>query len=143
MVYQTDRNFPLSIQKWGCYFLSLIERLTTHFDLPFTHDIVLSAFNYAQDEGYIDEEVTLIYLQALCDYMVGSGRVTFYGKYVPSYWCLDNEFEIVVYHKDGASFSHYCSGNGRGIVLYDPFSENGSDSVRNGQLIGKRIYKIL
>jgi len=143
MIYQTDPDFPVAIHHWGCYFMSLLERLTTHFDLPFTHDVALSAFNYSQDEGYIDEEVTLLDPQALCDYMVGSGKVRFYGKYMPTYFCQDDEMEIVCYHKDGASFNHYCSGNGKGIVLYDPWSINGSDSVRNGSLIGKRIYRVL
>jgi hypothetical protein len=128
--FQTDSDFPSSIQKYGCYLLSLIERLTTHFDLPFTHDSVISILDYGQTNKFIDDEVTL------------RDKVRFEGKFERTYLPLDDEFEIVVYHKDGASFNHFCSGNGKGLVLYDPYSAMGSDSVRNGELISKRIYRI-
>jgi hypothetical protein len=143
MIFQTDWEFPKSIQHGGCYYLSLLERLTTHYDLPFTHDLALSIFNYAQDKGFIDTEVTLVNPQDLCDYIVGTGKVRFYGKYTPTYDTQDNEMEILCWHKSGATFNHFCSGNGKGIVIYDPWSGSGSDSVRNGEMIGKRIYRIL
>ena len=66
----------------------------------------------------------------------------FLGKFQPQHECADDEFEIVCYHKNGASFNHFCSGNGKGIVFYDPWSSEGSDSVKNGILIGKRIYVV-
>jgi hypothetical protein len=140
--FQTDSDFPSSIQKYGCYLLSLIERLTTHFDLPFTHDSVISILDYGQTNKFIDDEVTLLDPQMLCDFAVGRDKVRFEGKFERTYLPLDDEFEIVVYHKDGASFNHFCSGNGKGLVLYDPYSAMGSDSVRNGELISKRIYRI-
>ena len=142
MIYQQDPEFPQAIRFYGCYLLSLVERLTTHFDLNFTHDSVLTLYQYGLDHKFIDEEVTLLDPQDLCDFAVGPRRVTFLGHYPPGRESLDDELEIVCYHKDGASFNHFCSGNGKGIVLYDPWSAEGSDSVRNGQLIGKRIYKI-
>lgn len=123
--------------------MSLLERLTTHFDLPFTHDLVLSIFNYAQDKGFIDDEVTLVSPQDLCDYVVGTGKVRFYGRYMPTYETQDNELEILCWHKAGAVFNHFVSGNGKGIVLYDPYSAQGSASVRDGEMIGKRIYRVL
>jgi hypothetical protein len=143
VIFQTDREFPYSINHQGCYYLSLMERLTTHFDLPFTHDILISIFNYAQDKDIIDDEVTLVSPQDLCDYVVGTGKVRFYGKYTPTYETQDNEMEILCWHKSGAVFNHFVSGNGKNIVIYDPYSSQGSDSVRNGLLIGKRIYRIL
>jgi hypothetical protein len=143
LIYQTDSEFPSSINHFGCYFMSLLERMTTHYDLSFTHDVALSIFNYGQDKGYIDEEVTLIDPQDLCDHVIGTGKIRFYGKYTPTYETQDNELEILCWHKSGASFNHFCSGNGKGVVFYDPWSETGSDSVRNGQLIGKRIYRVL
>ena len=143
MIYQTDHDFPPAIYHWGCYLLSLCERLSTHFDLPFTHDSVWALFEYGQANKFIDQEVTIVDPQALCDHALGVDRVRFLGKFPPAHEALDDEFEIVCYHKDGASFNHFCSGNGKGMVLYDPWSASGSDSVLNGQLIGKRIYRIM
>lgn len=142
MIYQTDPEFPAAIYHWGCYFMALQERMSTLFGLEFTHQSVLDNYDYARGEGLLDDEVTLLDPQALCEY-IEPGRVKFRGKFSPSYYAAENEFEVVCYHKDGASFNHFCSGNGKGIVLYDPWSESGSDSVRNGVLIGKRIYQIL
>lgn len=143
MIYQTDPEFTPSIFHWGCYLLSLVERLTTLFDLPFTHEIVLAFLSYGQMTKAIDAEITLLNPQALCDHVLGVNRVRFSGKDDPTYVCANDELEIVCYHKNGASFNHFCSGNGKGIVVYDPWSIEGSDSVRNGELIGKRIYRIL
>lgn len=143
MIYQTDKEFPTAINHYGCYLLSLCERLSSYFPIPFTHDDVLDIFKAGQIHGVIDEEVTLLNPQAICDIAVGQGKVRFEGKLEALYIPIDGEFEIVCYHKSGASFNHFCSGNGKGIVLYDPWSSQGSDSVRNGVLIGKRIFTIL
>lgn len=142
-IYQTDPEFSPAIHFWGCYLLSLCERLNRYFNLPFTHDQVKEILQTEQAVGAIDIEITLINPQAVCDYAVGKGKASFLGKYVPEYVTSDNEFEIVCYHKDGASFNHFCSGNGKGIVVYDPWSAQGSDSVINGSLIGKRIYRLI
>lgn len=142
MIYQTDPEFPPAIFHWGCYFMALNERMATLFGLAFTHESVLGVYAWAVGSRIVDSEVTLLDPQALCDY-VDPNRVHFKGKFEAGYPTGGDEFEIVCYHKDGASFNHFCSGNGRGIVLYDPWSADGSDSVRNGNLIGKRIFKIL
>jgi hypothetical protein len=144
MIYQTDSQFPATIYHWGCYLLSLIERLTTRFDIPFTHDFVLTTLAFGQMIKAIDSEITIVDPQAVCNHVLGAvDKVRFEGKFPANYETLDDELEIVCYHKDGASFNHFCSGNGRGIVVYDPWNATGSDSVRNGSLIGKRIYRIL
>jgi|GEM_PF-4306904 len=143
MIHQNDIDFPFAIRVWGCYLLALSERLATHFDMPFTHESVMNLFAYGQSNNFIDGEVTITDPQSLCDHVLGRDKVRFEGKFSPIYIVSDNELEIVCYHKNGASFNHFCSGNGKGIVLYDPWNEEGSDSVRNGELIGKRIYRIL
>ena len=142
MIFQTDPEFPQEIRHWGCYLLSLCERMSSYFPIPFTHDEVLDTFRFGQAYHFIDAEVTILSPQALCDHLA-AGKVLFLGKRAPQYVAGDDEFEIVCYHKDGASFNHFCSGNGKGIVLYDPWSATGSDSVLNGNVIGKRIYKLL
>ena len=142
MIYQQDIDFPDNVRHFGCYLLSLVERLTNHFDLPFTHDSVLSIYDYGRANLFIDEEVTILDPQVLCDFAVGRDKVRFVGHVTARYIPTEDEMEILCWHKAGASFNHFCSGNGKGIVLYDPWSASGSDSVRNGELISKRIYRI-
>jgi hypothetical protein len=143
VIYQTDAEFNNpAIYHYGCYLLSLCERLTTHFDLPFTHLFVLEVLQHGRLYKWIDEEITLLDPQDLCDYVV-PGKVSFLGHYPAGRESLDDELEIVCYHKSGASFNHFVSGNGKGICIYDPWSADGSDSVRNGEIIGKRIYRII
>ncbi len=141
MIYQQDAEFPQAVKLYGCYLLALCERLATWTNKDFTSGMVLEVLAYGQANKFIDEEVTLLSPQALCDHVAGQGKFRFFGKFSPSYYARDDEFEVVCYHKDGASFNHFCSGNGKGIVLYDPWSVEGSDSVRNGALIGKRICR--
>jgi hypothetical protein len=141
VIYQQDAEFPQAVHLWGCYLLSLCERLCNWTNTDFTHERVLEVLGWGQANGVIDQEVTLLSPQAICDHVAGVNKFRFFGKFSPSYPARDDEFEVVCYHKDGASFNHFCSGNGRGMVLYDPWSVDGSDSVRNGALIGKRIYR--
>jgi len=142
-IFQTDKELPIEINHWGCYFMSLTERLTTLFSKPFTHETVLAYYHDAQAAKIIDDQVTLLAPQAYCDMVLGINRVVFVGKVDPFYVCEPYDFEILCYHKDGASFNHFVSGDGKGLVLYDPWSSEGSDSVKNGSCIGKRIYRIL
>lgn len=142
MIYQQDPEFPEAVKRWGCYLLAFCERMATTFDKEFTYPFVLDLLYFGQINRLIDSEITLLSPQGLCNHLVGVNRVMFLGKFPPQYFCRDDEFEIVCYHKNGASFNHFCSGNGKGMVLYDPWGATGSDSVRNGDLIGKRIYRI-
>jgi hypothetical protein len=141
VICQNDVRLPERVHHFGCYYVALNERLTTLFDLPFTVDGLLDCLLWGEANGSIDDRVTMADPQAICDHVVGRGRVRYWGKFPATRWCEDREFEILVFHRDGASFSHYVSGNGRGVVIYDPWF-GGSLSVKKGRLVGKRIYRI-
>ena len=143
MIYQTDPVFPSVIQHYGCYLMSLYERLSTEYSYPFDPTSIMKIFNDGQVKGIIDSDCTIRNPQAFCDMIVGYGKVAFVGKTDPFYAPLENDLEILCFHKDGASFNHFCSGDGHGLVHYDPWSVQGSDSVRNGSVIGKRIFRIV
>ena len=141
MIYQTDPEFhDPALYHWGCYFMSLNERMSTLFGIPFTHESVLGILAYARGRKIVDDEVTILNPQLLCEY-IEPGRVRFEGKFPAEYITQADEFEILCFHKTGASFNHFVSGNGQGVCIYDPWSAKGSDSVRNGSVISKRIFK--
>jgi hypothetical protein len=142
MIFQNDPGQPGMVLHFGCYSMALFERLCTNFDLPFTQDRYLEMLNWGIETNVIDDEFCIIFSpQEICDHVVGKGRVRYWGKFTPTRWCDDREFEIQVWHRDGATFSHYVSGDGKVGVVYDSWY-GGSKSVRFGRLVGKRIYRI-
>ena len=140
MIYQTDPEFPDPVHRWGCYFLSLCERMAFFYDLSLTYEYVLEILKEGQAAGIIDAEITLLNPEKVANLMIAD-KVQFVGKVDPFFVCHDDEFEILCFHKDGASFNHFCAGDGHGLVAYDPWSVEGSDSVKNGSVIGKRIFR--
>jgi len=142
-VYQTDPEFAgrPNIRSYGCYFMSIVEAATAYFDRPFTHDSVIEYYDAGMVEGDILNESFVKDPQGLFD-IVGHGLV-FLGFRTADYVCADDEIEIGCWHKTGNNYNHFCHGNGKGIVLYDPWSAEGSDSVRDGFLISKRVAKFI
>ncbi len=145
MIYQTDPLLPRPVQKAGCYFLSILYMLNERWSIPMTVIRVTELWYRELEDGDadIDNEAFVGNPQDLVDDIVGAGRVRFLGKYPSAYLPKDSEREILCWHKKGNGFDHFAYGNGKGIVIYDPWSAEGSDSVRNGELVGKRIYRIL
>lgn len=143
LIYQTDAGFAsiANMRPKGCYFLSIVEALTCHFDIPFDYESVTRFYleQLLDREDDVDNEMFVADPQNIFDDLVGKGKVWFRGVRGPLYECEDNEFEWLCWHKAGTAFNHFTHGNGRGIVIYDPWGVAGSSSVRDGKLIGKRI----
>ena len=145
-IYQTDDAFSVipKMKPSGCYFMSWVEALTAYFNLPFTHESVISFFDLEIIDGNtdVDNELFVGDPQDLINDLIGPGKVKFLGKFGVDRVCGDDEIEIGCFHKTGNSYNHFCHTNGKGIVLYDPWSPQGSDSVSEGSLIGKRIARL-
>lgn len=129
----------------GCYFMAIVEALTDLFDIPFTHDSV-AAFFAAEIKNLhddVDNEMFVRSPQLLMDDLVGKGRVEFRGWQPTTYACAEDEIEFGCWHKPGNTYNHFTHNNGRGIVLYDPWSAQGSDSVREGFLVSRRVARLI
>ncbi len=146
-VYQTDRQFAVrpQIRHGACFFLSIVMALSLIFNLPQTHEAVLDFYDSEIDDGDtdVDNEMFIGDPQNLMDDYVGKGKVLFLGARGPEYRCQPNEFEILVWHREGTDFNHFVHGDGIGGVVYDPWSRGGSASVSLGKLIGKRVTRLL
>lgn len=146
-VYQTDPEFLIipAMKPNGCYFMSWVEALTAIFKLPFTHESVINFYDLelVDADKDVDNEMFVGDPQDLIDDLVGPRKVKFLGKFDTTHVCADDEIEIGCWHKTGNSYNHFTHCNGRGITLYDPWGPNGSDSVSEGNLIGKRIARLL
>jgi hypothetical protein len=142
-IYQTDSQFPKAFGE-ACYFMSILWQLNKQFGLPeWTHEAILEVYNSEEIDHDVEADLTVNQPQKLCDAIVGPDKVLFRGKFDANYETAADEFEILVWHRDGTDFDHFVGGNGYGVVVYDPWSASGSLTVKEGQMISKRIYKIL
>lgn len=146
LVYQTDPAFSVisRMKPSGCYFLAIVEALTAYFALPFTHESVIRFYTQEINDADtdVDNEMFVGNPQDLMDDLVGH-KMAFLGRRDTTYVCRDDEIEWGCWHKLGNSYNHFTHNNGKGIVLYDPWSPAGSDSVIDGNLIGKRVARLI
>ena len=143
LIYQTDPELLVrpQIKPYGCYFMSIIEAVTAYTGLPFTHSYVIHLYDQEMGDGDLLNESFVKSPQGLSD-AICPGRFTFLGFKDRSYICHDDEFEIGCWHKTGNNYNHFTHNNGLGVVLYDPWSADGSDSVSQGVLLSKRVFKL-
>lgn len=146
LVYQSDAEFGLMpvIKKSACYAMVIMEILTDLFHLPFTHESVMAYI--AHEVLDLDKDITSEMLvedpQNFCDDLVGPDRVCFMGWKSPMYVCKPNEAEAGRWWKESNTFKHFVHMY-RDQVFYDPWSKDGSDSVKHGVLLDKRVFAIL
>lgn len=144
-IYQTDKEFPTAIQEWGCFFLSILKQLVIRLgvDAIWNHGEIVRIYENEEIDHDLGSDLTVKDAQGLCDHVVGEGRIKYSGGQGINYPTSSNQFEILVYHRNGADFNHFVCGDGSGKVIYDPWSKDGSRSVREGICIGKRIFNIV
>jgi len=138
--YQNDPEFPEVVQEDGCYFMSICFHLNRVFGTPvFDYQPLIDLFDAEQHSDDILDDATIKNPQQLCD-DVAPGKVRFLGIYAASYEANPNQFEIQCWHRETTNFNHFVAAlNGK--VVYDPI-RGGSLTVKEGQMISKRIYLI-
>lgn len=144
MIYQSDpffqKNYP-DIWHYGCYFMSICFLCDTNFNLGIMdHDHIAAVYKREEMKGDLGSEAFVEDPQRIVNHIVPN-KVKFLGVVNAFYETRDKEREILCWHKDGTDFNHFTYGS-KGIVVYDPWSAEGSDSVKNGSLIGKRVFQI-
>jgi hypothetical protein len=144
-IYQTDKELLIRpyIKPDGCYFMSWTEAITAYFNLPFTHEYVIQLYDAEMANKDMQGIAFVANPQGLIDAICGKGKVLFIGVKSADYVCTDSEIELGCWHKDGETFNHFTHNNGKGIVLYDPWSVDGSESVRDGKLLSKRVARLI
>ena len=148
-IYQTDSQFPTAIQEWGCFFLSTLKAMATLFDASiWNYGSIMTIYEQAEIDHVLLSDLTVKDAQGLCD-AVAPSRVKYLDGASSAYPTASDQFEILVWHREGVDFNHFTLGGGgkmggtAGVVFYDPYSAAGSLSVKEGQIIGKRIFHII
>jgi len=148
-LYQTDDAFASvpQIRHGGCFFISIVMALALNFKLIVTHADVLNFYakELANGKPDVDNEMFIGSAQNLIDDFVGPGKVVYKGAEDTMYHCGPREIEWGCWHRLGTNFNHFTH-NANGQCISDPWRNpdgSGSESVKDGKLIGKRIALII
>ena len=139
-VYQTDPQFEVypEIRHSACFALTMARSLACHFGMVWNHD-VFKDFLVAEWSNLHKDVDNMLYvadIQAYLDDFIGSGRVKFVGKFEVDHPISQGEFEWIWWHRDGTDFKHCTQGDGKGVVIYDPWIGSGSSQPCVGRRLG-------
>jgi len=138
MILQTDKRLVNPINKWGCYFLSILFLGNKYTGYQLGTKKINNFYDYCVDSGFMDESC---YINDADGIFAEMGLHTrFHDKHEdPWILCRDNEIEILRYQI--GHWKHFCAGDGHGHVAYDPYGI--SRAVREGELRDKRIFDLV
>ena len=154
MLRQTDKLLPEAIQKWGCYFMSVLWHAETKRKNPFLLDEIISIYRACITSGIIGKEVyTDGVLTDGCFvndpvslFHVAGVRVSSVVKMDSKYVAGNGEYELLCYYRptntpkgmNNVEHTHFVPGRD-GKPIWDPI-EN-SNTVKYGYVKSKRIFK--
>lgn len=149
-MYFQDDHFFNPVLDAGCYYISLANLVEKHSGKPVDKTLVK---NYALTEvldgkaGNVDSDMTienangvLIKFGSPLRQKLYNGSVAFPADYA----CQPGEFEILQFqyvNVVSGTYRHFTLGDGTGKCEADPMSL-GSNSVRLGKVISKRIFSV-
>ena len=146
-IFQTDPQFPTAFDE-ACCFLALVKPLSILFKPElWDRGQIMELYESEEMDHDLLSDLTVENAQGICDH-VAPGKVKYIGPTGAIYATQPNQFELLVWHRDGGPATHFTTGAGglmkgtAGVVFYDPYSAEGSESVKVGQIIGKRIFQL-
>jgi len=154
MLRQTDKLLPEAIQRWGCYFMSVLYHAELRRKKTFYADEIISIYRACLTTGVIGKEVykddVLVDGCFVNDpvslFQIAGVRVGSVIKMDAKYKAAPRELELLCYHRpantpsgiNNAEHTHFIPGRD-GKPIWDPI-EN-SNTVKYGYLKSKRIFK--
>jgi len=150
MLRQTDKQLPEAIQKWGCYFMSVLYHAETKRMKPFWADEIISIYKACMATGVIGKEVFkdgklidgCFVNDPISLLSIAGVRVSSVLKMDAKYKAGAGELELLCYHRpagpNNAEHTHFVPGID-GKPCWDPIQD--SNTVKYGYLKSKRIFK--
>ena len=140
MILQTDQLLKPRIQKYGCYYMSLLFMVNKYTGRGFNQKDINDMYDLLPDawlgrDCYVKSPLDILHFLG---FNVKSMR-----KEGAKYACRPGEFEILCwersYTKDGKkkTYNHFTCGDS-GIVTYDPSGI--SNAVKYGKVESKRVF---
>jgi len=141
MTLQTDPYLKPKIQRYGCYYLSILFWVNHYTGRGFDRKDINDLYDFLPDEWmgrdcYVEQPLDIFRYLGF--------NVRDFSRKGAEYVCQPGEFEILcferTYTKAGKekTYTHFVCGDGNGVVTYDPAGE--SNAVKYGRLKSKRVF---
>lgn len=148
MILQRDKRLLPEIQKYGCYYMSILFLINKHRNYEWDTDKINEYYKTLVHLGHIqaDNDFTTVdkddgLILHPDDIFALSGLKVKYTRNhePPQRKTQDNEIEILKFLSSYGA--HFVVGDGAGHVAYDPWGN--SRAVRQGRIESKRIFRLL
>jgi len=144
VIYQTTKGLDPALAKTGCYFLSVIYVVEEIMKKAFTVGEVNTIFKLAKKVHYVGEDAYMKHKAAQGIAQIASGfkKEDVYMKRVQR----DDRHNYTIGHyrrrskSSGAFHHHFVVMGGLAKVEFDPWSAEGSRTVREGDLMDHRYF---
>ncbi|MHA2065529.1 MAG: DUF261 family protein [Candidatus Thorarchaeota archaeon] len=137
MILQRDMRLNASINKYGCYYMSILFLCNKYRNVELSTGMINELYVIFQDTGWMDNECFINDPQAIFGYM--GLQVYYYDRHDPPFYkCKKDEIEILRFQY--VAWKHFVVGDGLSHVTYDPYGT--SKAVRLGELRDKRVFRI-
>lgn len=141
MILQTDSRLNKSINKYGCYFMSIVFLVNKHTGLELSIPIIEKLYKDCCELGYIEDSNTRkAFIWDVNSVFKHLGlEVRYNGRHdPPNYVCNTQEIEILCVRVGDSMTKHFVVGDNYGHIAYDPM---GLSDVR--KFDSKRVFRVL
>lgn len=147
MILQKDKRYTIEpLKRYGCYFHCIAFLANKYVNCDLSVEIMEEKYKLAVNLGYMDVDCYIKRPDAI--FRLFGFPVAYLGKQPSSYLPGPNEeIEILCFKRTYQSggkpvtYKHFVVGDGRGHVAYDP--QGNSNAVKYGNLVSKRVFKVL
>lgn len=136
MILQNDRRLNIKIQKYGCYFMSMLFLANMFKGIELSIEKIEQIYNECISKNFMNincyisnPDKILTYLGLSCEYNNRHDSAF--------YKCNRNEIEILCIKYP--TYKHFVVGDGNGNILYNPMGL----TAPNGYIESKRVFKLL
>lgn len=135
MILQTDNRLPKLVNRYGCYFMSLLFLANKYTGFKLSTTVIVKLYNNFIEMGYMDKNC---YIQNPDRILSNLGLNGVYAQRhdPPKYKCKHDEIEILCLQYP--TYTHFVVGDGLGHIAYNPMGI----TAPNYFLKSKRIFKI-
>lgn len=137
MILQRDKRLNRQINKYGCYFMSLLFLGNKRSNYALSVDKIEELYDFFVMEDYMDEECFIKRPVEILQFLGHPAKSVAYTENMTM--TADDgilHFERVVGR--GRIISHFVAGDGHCHVAYDPWGV--SKTVAEGELRSRRIF---
>ena len=136
MILQTDKRLNGQINKYGCYFMSILFLVNKHIGLQLSTVSIISVYNQAVKLGIIESNCFVNDPDKLFNNLGMNVKYT-QAHEPPKRKCVEGEIEILCLQYP--TYNHFVVGDGNGNIAYNPMGI----TAPNYYLKSKRIFKLL